>query len=295
MASEPINLSPAFLARSSGDRLYEKGDYKSARSHFESLVEKNKGSKDPDVQDQVGIARLRLGYIASKEGDFQEARTIFVQAAEEYKGRGFGTQYGTLPEQADYQAAVCLQAGGSLSKARQAYLDFIKENQLSPLVHSAYSRLVRLNGGKPSAKYEKLIQSAISAREAHVRKQMAICGPKAVREVLARHKLRLPGLDEISKLCGTDDSGTSMAGMIKALKAQGLGATGLSLAFEDLETLPLPAIWLEAGHFLVITKVHGKSAEVYDPVDDSLSMRELPSANLDNYILNVIKIERELK
>jgi len=288
-------MSPTTAARVSGDRLYDSGDYKTARAEYETLVATYAQSRDTDIQDEVAVARIRLGYLYAKENDFAGSRRIFRQAAEEYGGNGYSSQFGTQPEQALYQAAVTYVAEGKSEEARAAFVSFIKQHQHSPLVHAAFNRLVRLDNGTARPEYERLLQTAVSSREAHLRRQLALCGPKALQ--FALEQLGQPGqsVDALAELCQTDDQGTTMTGMINALKARGLEGTGLKLAFHDLPTLPLPAIWLSDQHFLVITEVNGRNLEVYDPVDESLTVRELPNKNLNTYTLDIIKITRAKK
>ncbi len=64
-----------------------------------------------------------------------------------------------------------------------------------------------------------------------------------------------------------------MADMIRALKSFGLLASGYRLAFKDLSSLSLPAIWLDQKHYLVILQVDGRLLTIYDPVANSQKQR----------------------
>lgn len=285
--------APPPSAMELGDGLYENGDLAAAKTKYQSFVIANHESPDPDVQDQVAVARLRLGYVAAKEENFEEAREVLLEAADEYGGHGYSSEFGTLPDQAKYQAAVCLIADGKEAEAEQAFEHFIKENGKSPLAHAAFRRLVRLNNGKAKPEHEELIQAAVSEREAYIRRQQALCGPKAVLEIIKRHKMPIVELDELAKQCSMDDDkGTTITGMIAGLKANGLVGTGLKLAYRDLEGLPLPAIWLENRHYLVILEEVGQVLTVYDPADDTISNREITAEDSGELTLDVIKITK---
>jgi ABC-type bacteriocin/lantibiotic exporter with double-glycine peptidase domain len=101
-----------------------------------------------------------------------------------------------------------------------------------------------------------------------------------------------PGIESIARACKTSEGGTTMAEMIGALRSFGLTATGYRLAFSDLVSLPLPAIWLDQKHYLVIEHVEGRMLTIYDPVDNSIKERELPEKGLHTQTLDIIKITR---
>ena len=290
---KPSEMSPVAKARFSGDSAYESGDYASARTAYLEVIEANKTNPDLNVQDEVAVSRIRLGYLHAKEGDFESARSVFLEAAEDYAGNGYNSEFGTLPEQATYQAAVCLVAEGRGSAAERAFVTFIEENPHSALTQAAFRRLVQLNDGEAKAEHQALVQRATTAREAYQRRQQALCGPKAVAEVLRRLSISGADLDEIAKRCETTDSGTTMAGMIKALESFDLKATGYRLAYRDLKSLSVPAIWLQGDHYLVIISVDGRKIEIFDPASESISSRTLPEKDLHRYTLDILKITRE--
>ena len=252
-ASEP---EPS--ARALGDRHYSAGDLIAAKSSYETFVAEFRHDPDPGVQDEVAIARLRLGYVAAKDKDFEEARRVLLEASEEYRGNGHSSDYGTLPEQARYQAAVCLAAQGNTVSAEKAFVEFITDNGMSPLAHAAFRRLQRLNGGTAKPEHEALIQKAVTERESHIRRQKSLCGPKSIKQVLKLLKRPDVDLEVLARQCSMDDTkGTTMAGMIAGLGANGLSGTGIKLAYRDLGAEKLPLIWLDNSHYLVIIEAHG--------------------------------------
>lgn len=281
-----------WAAISAADHFYASAKYDAATAAFEAFVEEHRENSDPFIQDGVAVARIRLGYLASKEGDFATAKTRFIEASRDYRGTSHSSEYGTLPQQADYQAAVCRTKLSPNSAAAQLEV-FIEKNPLSPMTHAAFRRLQALNGGVATPRQEALMQAAVTKREKHLKWQLALCGPKAVLEVMRRHSLPLPSAEEVASKCETTDKGTTMTGMVRGLEAYGFAGTGYELAARDLHELPLPSIWLNADHYLVILKVDGRRFEVYDPVGDTVEWQELPQHAFDTLTLKVIKVTRK--
>jgi TolA-binding protein len=119
-----------------------------AAKDLRAFVEKNKASTDPVIQDRVGAYKIRLAYKDAERGDFNQARSALLETAKTYKGTGvMSSDFGGVPDQAAYQAAVCLVAEGKKGEAEAEFLKFMKERPLSPLVTAAYRRICRLRGG----------------------------------------------------------------------------------------------------------------------------------------------------
>ena len=71
--------------------------------------------------------------------------------------------FGGVPDQAAYQAAVCLVGDGKPKEAEAEFVRFLRERPLSPLCHAAYGRLKRLLRGS----FESALESQLGAeREA---------------------------------------------------------------------------------------------------------------------------------
>lgn len=258
-------LSPAAKTLDNADALYARHDYGGAEKGYSALVDKWKLSTDKRVQDEVGIARIRLGYLHAKNKDFAKARQAFHTAAKLYRGTGrFNPDFGGIPDAADYQAAVCLSAEGNRQGAEQAFANFIRDWPLSPLVYAAHKRLAGLCGGMTNVKYDQLLQVAVLRQEARAKREQRICGPKALARLLELEDKAGHSLDDLIKLCGTDDKGTSLAGMQKALSSCGLGAFGYRLRGKDFRTMPLPALWLKENHYLVIESIKAGTVYAYD-------------------------------
>lgn len=253
-------------------------------------------SKDLKVQDRVGHARLVLGYSESKR-DMQAARTTFLRAAREYRGTGaMGADWGGIPDQAAYQAAVCLIVQGKKEEARREFVCFLKDRKYSPLAHAAYRRLVRLNGGDTTPEYEALLQRAVSAQEARIRFETSVCGPKTIEYLLPQLGRSRTDYKTLAKLCGTTDKGTTLEGMRKGLKATGVESYAYRLNRKDLASAPLPAILLESDHYVALLRVEGDRADYYDSRYKSERTSKLPPLDNPDFTANLILFSKpELK
>ncbi|MGV3615283.1 MAG: cysteine peptidase family C39 domain-containing protein [Fimbriimonas sp.] len=253
------------------------------------FVRENAPKKDPKVQDQVGRARLTLAYDSAKKGDFKAARAAFRQTAKEYKGTGgMRADFGGIPDQAHYQAAVCLVADGKPKEAEAEFLKLIKERPLSPLVHAAHGRLKRLNGGEAKREWDDALQTAVAKQEKHIRFETSVCGPKAIARMLPL--LGKTGRDykELARLCGTTDRGTTLEGMRKGLRACGVETYGLEVNRQDISGLTAPFLVLEGDHYVLVTKLEPFRATVYDPRFGSERKWDLPPLDDDQFSATVL-------
>lgn len=243
---------------------------------YRAYVEKNRASKNAKVQDAVALARIRLGYLAANKRDFEGARSQFAQAARGYRGEGkISPGYGSVPEEAAYQAAVCLQAAGKKDAARQAFKTFIQTRPLSGLAYAAYRRLVRLDGPNPA--YDALIQSATKKQEAHARFEMTVCGPKALAKLLQLTKNEKRDYRDLARMCHTGPKGTTADDMRHAMRDLGFDTFGVQVDRRDFARLQTPCILLEAEHYFVLETVAPDSATVYDPLFASERKVKLPA------------------
>lgn len=134
------------------DALYGQKRRADAKRVYEQIVTDYAFYDDPELQDEVGAARIRLGHLVAETEGFAAARTYFAEAEREYAGTGStGADFGGIPDQAAYQAAVCLQAEGKTEEAVEALSRFLRKHSESPLVHAAYRRLARLDPAREPA------------------------------------------------------------------------------------------------------------------------------------------------
>lgn len=231
----------------------------------------------PERRAAASRARMTLAYASAKRGDWTTARSGFERAAVAARDvPGMDPGFGTLADQARYQALVCLSHERPKAEAVAAFRRFIEERPESPLVHAAHRRLGKLRGGAPDPSDDALLQAAVTKQEARIRFETSVCGPKAVSEMLRRTGRKDPGYEEIAKLCGMTDSGTTMAGMRKGLKSLGIDAVGAELNRLDFARVPLPLLVLEQDHWVLVTARESRAMTVWDPRFGSETRRKLP-------------------
>lgn len=97
------------------------------------------------------------------------------------------------------------------------------------------------------------------------------CGAACIASVAAYYKLSLP-IARVRQLASTGKGGTSIAGILEALKALGFHAKGGKGDFSALINVVKPAIVhvvtrARLHHFIVVYDASSKHVEVMDPVD----------------------------
>lgn len=95
--------------------------------------------------------------------------------------------------------------------------------------------------------------------------EMVECGAASLAMVLAYHGHHA-SLPEVRQACGVSRDGASALGILRAARAYGLDAEGVTLEMEGLKDLPLPAI-LHWGfrHFVVLERLLPNKAVLLDP------------------------------
>jgi hypothetical protein len=259
-----------------------------AKKKYSEFIDKYKASPDEHVQDQVGAARIRLAYMTTKDKDWAKARKQFKEAAATYKGTGTtAADFGGIKDQALYQAAVCLSADGKKPEARAAYVDFIKTQWMSPLIYACYNRIVKIDG-KKTDEIDALLQHSLDRQQKEIRFQMSVCGPKVVAHVLSLEGKGEVDYKLLAKECGTTDTGTTVEGLRKGLRAHGLNYFGFTVSRKDLATIQTPAIFLIEDHYIVATAVHGEVVTAFDPVVGT--EREIDYSKVPEDQFNVIAL-----
>ena len=97
------------------------------------------------------------------------------------------------------------------------------------------------------------------------------CGAACIASVAAYYKLHLP-IARIRQLAATNSKGTSVAGLLNALKEMGFDAKGVRGDMAALQNVPKPAIVhvmprANYHHFMVTYGVSDEFVEVMDPAD----------------------------
>jgi hypothetical protein len=280
----------------------------SAKPDLPAFITAHATDQNPKVRDIVTGSRLRLAYAQADESwkapkdhvktvaAYETARQTFLVAVQSPKGTGeMNPDFGTLTDQAAYQAAVCLVGEGKSEQAKGEFIGFMKARPESPLCKACRDRLVRLNGGKPAPEYDGLLQQDIAVQEKRIRFEYSVCGPKAIEAVLPllwspTQGKRAAAVDykAIAKLCGTTDKGTTIEGMRKGLKSLGVMSYAFQLNAADFDRLQAPIILLRQTHYLLVTKLGGKTGTVYDPTTKRTETLYLPKPGDENFVADVI-------
>jgi hypothetical protein len=275
------------------DRLYASNP-KAAAPKYREFVAKYASAKDPVLQDQVGTARLKLGFLAARQKDWRGARQAFLEAGSQTTGTGRTGDFGTVNEQGAYEAIVCLEASGHKEEARERYEGFIRNRPLSPLCMACYRRLKRLSGGRSTPALEKLIESATQRQDANSRFEASVCGPKAISHLIDIGALnagnRPHDYKSVAKLCHTRDSGTTIAGMVEGLKALGACPSAYRVNRQDLVELKTPAILLWGDHYVTLLKVSDRTMRVYDTLSRSEQEYPIPDREDPDFYVNAVLI-----
>ena len=94
----------------------------------------------------------------------------------------------------------------------------------------------------------------------------ADCGPRALLVVC--RELAVPAsLASLTKIADTKPGvGSSLAGLSRAAQSVGLFAQGVQVDADALRRVPTPALaWVDADHFVAVTKIHDDFATIHDP------------------------------
>jgi hypothetical protein len=277
--------------RRQADQLY-RSDPRAAREQYAAFVAEHKQDPNPEVQDEVGAARLRLGYLETKINGFAAAHAVFKEAEREYRGTGtMSAEFGGIADQGAYQAAVCLAAEGNKAEAEAAFLAFMSDYTKSPLIFAAHKRLLRLDPSKRQA-YDQALSLAREKQEKDLRMALAMCGPLSIAYLQDPTSSPDPDrLKTLAKLCGTTEGGTTMQGMQDALQSLGFKPSAMLLNRKDFASLQTPAIWLLEGHYLVLERMSASRADVYDPLLRSRRAIALPSLADTQFSASVLIIQ----
>lgn len=255
------------------------------------FIAKNENSPDAKVQTMVTRARMVNAYDTAKKKDFGQARAEFMEASYKHKGTDvMNPDYGTLPDQAAYQAIVCLDAAGKKDEAKHEYRKFMLEHKTSPLIHACFRRLERING-KSLPEDEALLQAGMDEQNKRIRFETSVCGPKSLEKILPLLGKEAKSYKELAKVCGTNDEGTSLSGLKKGAESLGLKAYGMDLNAEDFSSLKKPFLWLQADHFLAVLEIKDGQMHLYDSRFNYDEWKNLPARDNAQFRASVLAFE----
>ena len=100
-------------------------------------------------------------------------------------------------------------------------------------------------------------------KQGNLKKQLAqMCGPSALQKLLEIKGVKST-VEELAKLAGTDETGTTMLGLIKAAKAKGVELVAPET--NQPKDLPVPFIaYVSGNHFVLVKEVNGDSLAISD-------------------------------
>lgn len=90
------------------------------------------------------------------------------------------------------------------------------------------------------------------------------CGPTCLLMIAEYYGARYCR-DYLGRLCAPDSHGTSIMAICNAAGYLGLQSLAVRTSFVRLKELPLPAIALRKGHFIVVRKIEGEQVQIADP------------------------------
>ncbi len=269
---------------------------------LQQFIANNRKNPSKTMQDLVTQAQLHLGFLEvtkdhtakPTKGTYEAARKTFLAAEKSYKGTGVSSaDFGSLSDQALYQADVCLVAEGKKTQAISAFRDFMKSRPKSPLCKACFDRLRRLQGGlKDGAPINpadvSLYQHDLAIQTKFIRYQTSLCGPECVAKVLQLMGRKPQTIAQIAKGCKRTDAGVSLLAIREYFEKLGVKSYALALNSQDFSHISTPAILSTPDHFVVICTNSGSSIAVYDPLTKSTSQWKLPTKPRSNFIANVI-------
>lgn len=257
----------ASASESSKERLRAKIAPREVTEKLRHELQQLKQSPNPKRADEVSHQMMLAGYSLASKKDFGAAREAFQTIDREYGGTNSADpDYGTIPDQAKYQAIVCLVAEGKAAEAKKEFRQFLKDRPTSHLAVQAFRRLVRLNKGVEDPNDIALYENAIKAQEAATKRAIAECGPLVVQRFLSEFQQEDIALPDLIKLCKQGEEGTTMLNLAHAFVSHKVGALGRQVNAPDFRHTPQPFVWLMDDHYVLVERISGDEVTSWDPL-----------------------------
>jgi ATP-binding cassette subfamily B protein len=91
------------------------------------------------------------------------------------------------------------------------------------------------------------------------------CGPTCL-QIICRFYKKQYALDYLRQICNTTRAGSSLLGLKEAAELIGFSATGIQIAFEEIDETMLPCVaYWQQKHFIVLYKIENDKVFVSDP------------------------------
>lgn len=262
---------------------------KGALPQLRKEIESAKVESNVKKSDVVAAKAMRSAHAMAKAKDFGTARQAFLLVDKGYSGSGaLNPDYGSVPDQARYQAIVCLVAEGKKSEAQKEFREFLKSRPTSHMAVQAFRRLVRLNGGVEDPKDIELYEKALHQQEVATKSAIAACGPKVVQRYLSEFRGKYTPFADIQAACRQTEEGTTMLDMVRALTQYKVGGEGMQLNAPDFRRQPIPFIWLMDDHFVLVEKRNHTTLHAWDPMLNGPRDVKLPTETDSTFQASVI-------
>jgi hypothetical protein len=249
------------------------------------------GAKDPVAIARAERTTLQASYALARKGDYEGAREQLLAVTKMPKGvETFHPDWGSNRDQAFYQAAVCLYAQGKKDEAAKEFRAFIRDNWQSPLLMKAFRRLAMINGGEATPADEALYQASFDRQQKQAQIMAASCGPRTVAYLGKTFSRELPPYDDLVKLCGTDERGSTLANLSRALTTLGMQNQGMEVNRTDFNRLKPPFVWLRDSHYVVVTARSASDVTVWNPLFNREQTLDSSSLKPD-FRTHILKLE----
>lgn len=273
-----VRAKTAHLARQAAGQV-AKRDFKKAEAVLTNALHGQafpaKGMQESPIdrtirnkhQEETSRAYRGLAFARAGQGDFASAYATLGALISDYSSQGenpfnYFTFTTTLQDLA-YQKALALAAGGQQAEAVAELKAFVAKYPDSYLAVRAQQRIDALN--PQPADHSAAAPQPIETPSVPPGAESCVCGPVALQAALSRlgHEV---DLDTLVQSAGTNEEGTTMAGLVAAAGAQGVQAYGLHLPKPQLARIHLPAVVLWYDHFVTVTAVAADQITYYDPL-----------------------------
>ena len=125
---------------------------------------------------------------------------------------------------------------------------------------------------KPDAENETITAPVLNTTGIVMQTSNYTCGPAALATVLNNMGINATE-HELAVLAGTDETGTTMYGLIQAAKSKGLNAKGMKVSINDLKKNSIVFLTINGNtHYSIIREITNESIKLADPGLGNIAM-----------------------
>ena len=217
----------------------------------------------------------RAAMQAAQQKRFHDALKAFEQLAA-------APPNATVGALAQYQIGYCYLALKQKQNALTAFEQFVRLHPHTPLTAPAQEKIRQLT--PPATSHPPIHPHPHTPTRAD-------CGPAALLALCQRLGVTTTK-EELTRLAGTDATGTTMMGLAKAAKAKGLKTEGLWVDATAFQRISLPALaWVNGNHWVAVWEVNRGAVRLFDPAKEKEETLGLPDfqQRWDGHLLRVWK------